>query len=151
MSRTRSLNESSSVESVNKSGAAIVASSANDALQNRTSDSVHNKASDSMQEKLARIRYHGKLDPDEIAETFGKKAPSKYYDPCKEAGKASLRCMERNNQDCTKCQYFFRAFKECKQDWMEYRRNLKSTETRARLEEKQQRIRKLYDKENNQE
>jgi hypothetical protein len=59
-------------------------------------------------------------DPTTQAEktAFRTKGASKYYDPCGPASKASMRCLDRNNYDRSKCQAAFDAYKECKRIWV---------------------------------
>lgn len=49
---------------------------------------------------------------------FRTKGASKYYDPCGPASQASMRCLDRNNYDRSKCQEAFDAYKECKRMWV---------------------------------
>ncbi|KAI6117434.1 cysteine alpha-hairpin motif superfamily [Pisolithus croceorrhizus] len=42
---------------------------------------------------------------------------SKHTDPCEDAAKASLKCMDRNQYDKDKCQDFFQAYRDCKRAW----------------------------------
>lgn len=53
---------------------------------------------------------------------FKAKEPSQFYDPCAEASRMSLKCMERNNFDRDKCMEYFHAYRECKKDWQERRK-----------------------------
>lgn len=54
---------------------------------------------------------------------FAMKEPSKYYDPCEETRQASINCMIRNPEDKkTVCQDFFDAYKECKRDFFNKKR-----------------------------
>lgn len=59
-------------------------------------------------------------DPSSQAErdAFRTKAPSKFYDPCGPASQASMKCLDRNNYDKSKCQEAFNAYKECKRIWV---------------------------------
>ncbi|KAI6154311.1 hypothetical protein EDD17DRAFT_1738299, partial [Pisolithus thermaeus] len=43
---------------------------------------------------------------------------SKHTDPCEDAAKASLKCMDRNQYDKDKCQDFFQAYRDCKRAWV---------------------------------
>lgn len=47
-----------------------------------------------------------------------RKGPSQFYDPCSEAAKMSMNCLERNNYDKDMCKEYFRAYKECRQEWV---------------------------------
>lgn len=51
-----------------------------------------------------------------------KKKASKFYDPCAEASKMSLRCLERNDYDKDKCIAYFQAYRDCKKTWIRHRR-----------------------------
>lgn len=52
---------------------------------------------------------------------FTIKGPSQFYDPCAEASKMSMKCLERNNYDKDMCIEYFKAYKECKQEWVSIR------------------------------
>ncbi|VVT54555.1 uncharacterized protein SAPINGB_P004134 [Magnusiomyces paraingens] len=54
--------------------------------------------------------------------TFTTKEPSQYYDPCQQASQMSLGCLERNNYDKEACIEYFKAYKECRQEWMDQRK-----------------------------
>jgi hypothetical protein len=60
--------------------------------------------------------------PDPTTQTeknaFRTKGSSKYYDPCRPASQASMKCLDRNNYDKSKCQEAFDAYKECKRIWV---------------------------------
>ncbi|KIM53936.1 hypothetical protein SCLCIDRAFT_137775 [Scleroderma citrinum Foug A] len=43
---------------------------------------------------------------------------SKHTDPCEDAAKASLTCMDRNEYDRGKCEDFFQAYRDCKRAWL---------------------------------
>ncbi|PAV19611.1 aerobic respiration-related protein [Pyrrhoderma noxium] len=51
-----------------------------------------------------------------------KKVVTKFVDPCQEASKASMDCLNRNDYNRDKCLDFFEAYKECKKTWLEQRR-----------------------------
>lgn len=55
--------------------------------------------------------------------TFFSKGPSQFYDPCAEASKMSMKCLERNNYDKDMCTEYFKAYKECKQEWVSKEKN----------------------------
>ncbi|KAG6332519.1 hypothetical protein ID866_6569 [Astraeus odoratus] len=46
---------------------------------------------------------------------------SKHTDPCEEAAKASLTCMDQNEYNKDKCQDFFQAYRDCKRAWLDQR------------------------------
>lgn len=48
---------------------------------------------------------------------------SKHTDPCEDAAKASLKCMDRNQYDKGKCEDFFQAYRDCKRAWLDERWN----------------------------
>jgi cytochrome c oxidase assembly protein subunit 23 len=51
------------------------------------------------------------------------KEPSKFYDPCAESSKMAIRCMENHDEDYKEvCGEYFRAYRECKKEWMEQRK-----------------------------
>lgn len=49
---------------------------------------------------------------------YCRKEPSQYYDPCQQASQMSLGCLERNNYDKEACIEYFKAYKECRQEWV---------------------------------
>lgn len=51
-----------------------------------------------------------------------RKLPSQFYDPCQKASKMSMSCLERNNYDKDMCIEYFKAYKECRQEWMDQRK-----------------------------
>jgi cytochrome c oxidase assembly protein subunit 23 len=59
-------------------------------------------------------------DPTVQAEkdAYRTKGASKYYDPCGVASQASMRCLDRNNYDRSKCKEAFNAYRECKRMWV---------------------------------
>ncbi|AWU74997.1 hypothetical protein CAS74_003356 [Pichia kudriavzevii] len=58
-----------------------------------------------------------------IKDKFIVKEPSKYFDPCQESSKMAIRCMENHDEDYKEvCGEYFRAYRECKKEWMEQRR-----------------------------
>lgn len=51
------------------------------------------------------------------------KEPSRFYDPCAESSKMAIRCMEQHNEDYKEvCGEYFKAYRECKKEWMEQRK-----------------------------
>jgi cytochrome c oxidase assembly protein subunit 23 len=60
--------------------------------------------------------------PDPTTQTeknaFRTKGASKFYDPCGPASQASMKCLDRNNYDRSKCQEAFDAYRECKRLWV---------------------------------
>ncbi|KAF5118506.1 hypothetical protein DV452_002022 [Geotrichum candidum] len=53
---------------------------------------------------------------------FQTKMPSQFYDPCEQASKMSMNCLVRNDYDRDMCLEYFRAYKECRQEWMDQRK-----------------------------
>ncbi|CAO1616980.1 unnamed protein product [Parajaminaea phylloscopi] len=51
------------------------------------------------------------------------KTASKYADPCAHAAKASMKCLEDNQYDRTKCTKAFEDYRECKKSWVLQRRS----------------------------
>ncbi|KZV71562.1 hypothetical protein PENSPDRAFT_605680 [Peniophora sp. CONT] len=61
--------------------------------------------------------------PEDYKETFKRRRyDSEFADPCAEASKASMDCLNRNDYDRDKCLDFFRAYRDCKSAWMEQRK-----------------------------
>src|SRR5271163_2204371 len=60
--------------------------------------------------------------PDPTTQTqkdaFRTKGASKFYDPCATATAKSMKCLEQNNYDKSKCLAAFSAYKECKRTWV---------------------------------
>ncbi|UPX17719.1 Mitochondrial copper homeostasis protein [Ascochyta rabiei] len=56
------------------------------------------------------------------ATKFDNKAYSEYFDPCQEAADKSIRCLKRNGGERAMCSDFFQAYRDCKQQWMEARK-----------------------------
>lgn len=58
---------------------------------------------------------------------FETKGPSKYYDPCSESSKMSIRCMEVNGKyNKHLCNEYFQAYRDCKKEWLAERRRERS-------------------------
>lgn len=53
---------------------------------------------------------------------FAAKGPSRYYDPCQESANMSIKCLESNNFDRDMCHEYFKAYRECKKEWLSQRR-----------------------------
>ncbi|KAI5818499.1 cysteine alpha-hairpin motif superfamily [Pyronema omphalodes] len=47
---------------------------------------------------------------------------SEYFDPCQEAAARSLRCLARNQHDKDLCNDYFAAYRDCKKQWIEERK-----------------------------
>ncbi|KAH7890762.1 hypothetical protein F5I97DRAFT_1838455 [Phlebopus sp. FC_14] len=44
------------------------------------------------------------------------------YSPCEDASKASLKCMDHNEYNRDRCIEFFLAYRECKKEWINKRK-----------------------------
>ncbi|KAI0793908.1 hypothetical protein C8Q74DRAFT_1365447 [Fomes fomentarius] len=62
------------------------------------------------------------VKPEPYLKHFKNKPVSKFVDPCGEASKASLDCMNLNDYDRDKCLDYFQAYRDCKKAWMEQRK-----------------------------
>ncbi|KAF2031788.1 hypothetical protein EK21DRAFT_62505 [Setomelanomma holmii] len=64
--------------------------------------------------------------PDEwsgpAATKFDNKAYSEYFDPCQEAADKSIRCLKRNGGERAMCTDFFQAYRDCKEQWQNARK-----------------------------
>ncbi|KAF2255391.1 hypothetical protein BU26DRAFT_417579 [Trematosphaeria pertusa] len=56
------------------------------------------------------------------ADRFENKAYSEYFDPCQEAAQKSIRCLHRNGGDREMCTDFFQAYRDCKEQWTNARK-----------------------------
>ncbi|RUS27174.1 hypothetical protein BC938DRAFT_483627 [Jimgerdemannia flammicorona] len=56
--------------------------------------------------------------PADFNEKFKTKQASRYMNPCEVEEKASMKCLDKNNYDKTKCEYFFLQYRECKKKWV---------------------------------
>ncbi|KDN43918.1 hypothetical protein K437DRAFT_225307 [Tilletiaria anomala UBC 951] len=61
-------------------------------------------------------------EPRDFVAVMSGKAPSKFTDPCAHAAKASMKCLEDNSYDRSKCTEMFENYKECKKAWVLQRR-----------------------------
>lgn len=67
-----------------------------------------------------------KLYPDEPLSFENKKKyltreQTQFFDPCMEASKMSMNCLDRNNYDRSKCKPYFEAYRDCMKAWRENR------------------------------
>ncbi|KAF6753002.1 hypothetical protein DFP72DRAFT_1069784 [Ephemerocybe angulata] len=53
----------------------------------------------------------------------GRQVTSQFIDPCAEASKASLDCLNRNDYDRDACLAYFKAYRECKNTWIQQRKD----------------------------
>ncbi|KAI9304194.1 hypothetical protein BJ944DRAFT_182117 [Cunninghamella echinulata] len=63
--------------------------------------------------------------PSDFEEKFKKKQITKYMNPCSDEEKQSMKCLDVNNYDKSKCEYFFLQYRECKKRWQQERRRLR--------------------------
>ncbi|KAM0787599.1 hypothetical protein ACM66B_003667 [Microbotryomycetes sp. NB124-2] len=52
----------------------------------------------------------------------GRSAHSEFADPCETARQESMKCLDRNSYNKSKCVDFFQAYRDCKKTWLEQRR-----------------------------
>ncbi|KAH9851938.1 hypothetical protein C2E23DRAFT_886163 [Lenzites betulinus] len=57
--------------------------------------------------------------PEPYQKRFKGKPVSKFVDPCAEASKASMDCMNHHDYDRDKCLSYFQAYRDCKKTWQE--------------------------------
>lgn len=60
--------------------------------------------------------------PEDFIQVMSGKTPSKYTDPCAHAAKLSMKCLDDNAYDRTKCADAFNQYRECKKAWINQRR-----------------------------
>ncbi|PSR72799.1 hypothetical protein PHLCEN_2v11296 [Hermanssonia centrifuga] len=60
--------------------------------------------------------------PKSYIEKFRDRPRTKFVDPCEDAAKASLTCMDHHSYDRDKCSDFFQVYRDCKKQWMEERK-----------------------------
>ncbi|KAL1921401.1 uncharacterized protein VTP21DRAFT_11117 [Calcarisporiella thermophila] len=56
---------------------------------------------------------------------FQNKESTLFVDPCTAETKASMQCLDDNNYDRSKCEEYFKQYRDCKKRWFEERRRLK--------------------------
>ncbi|KAH6675262.1 cytochrome c oxidase-assembly factor cox-23, mitochondrial [Plectosphaerella plurivora] len=59
---------------------------------------------------------------EETKQKFENKSKSLYFDPCQEAAARSIKCLNRNGGDREMCGDFFQAYRDCKQAWLDRRK-----------------------------
>lgn len=59
---------------------------------------------------------------DENKKEFLAREESQFFDPCKDAAKMSMACLDRNNYDRNKCKPYFEAYRDCIKTWKEKRK-----------------------------
>ena len=60
--------------------------------------------------------------PRDFVQVMSHKTPSKYTDPCAHAAKLSMKCLDDNAYDRSKCADAFNQYRECKKAWINQRR-----------------------------
>ncbi|KAI0193082.1 hypothetical protein EV127DRAFT_425677 [Xylaria flabelliformis] len=58
----------------------------------------------------------------ETKRKFQNKSTSEYFDPCQEAATKSIRCLNRNGGDRAMCTDYFEAYRACKKEWINKRK-----------------------------
>ncbi|KAG0346380.1 Mitochondrial copper homeostasis protein, partial [Podila humilis] len=53
----------------------------------------------------------------EFNKEYNAKAQSQFMDPCREQTKASMKCMDANNYNKSRCTRFFKDYSDCKKKW----------------------------------
>jgi cytochrome c oxidase assembly protein subunit 23 len=56
--------------------------------------------------------------PSDFNDNFKKKETTKYMNPCEMEEKQSMKCLDKNNYDKSKCEYYFLQYRECKKQWV---------------------------------
>ncbi|KZT59865.1 hypothetical protein CALCODRAFT_481167 [Calocera cornea HHB12733] len=51
-----------------------------------------------------------------------KEVVSKFVDPCAQAAKESMDCLNRHSYDRDQCLDFFQVYRDCKSEWIKQRR-----------------------------
>ncbi|KAH9945704.1 hypothetical protein B0H21DRAFT_743639 [Amylocystis lapponica] len=57
-----------------------------------------------------------------VAQFQGRHVTSKFIDPCEDAAKASMDCLNRHDYNRDECLDFFRAYRDCKKSWIDQRK-----------------------------
>ncbi|KAH6916165.1 hypothetical protein BKA70DRAFT_1179581 [Coprinopsis sp. MPI-PUGE-AT-0042] len=57
----------------------------------------------------------------------GRQVTSQFVDPCAAASKASMDCLDKNNYDRDKCLDYFQAYRDCKNAWIQKRKEDRRT------------------------
>ncbi|KAJ9474550.1 Cytochrome c oxidase-assembly factor COX23, mitochondrial [Pseudozyma hubeiensis] len=60
--------------------------------------------------------------PQDFITVMSHKTPSKFTDPCAHAAKLSMKCLDDNAYDRSKCGDVFNQYRECKKAWINQRR-----------------------------
>ncbi|RYP17653.1 hypothetical protein DL767_009979 [Monosporascus sp. MG133] len=66
----------------------------------------------------------------ETKHKFQNKSKSEYFDPCQEAAARSIRCLNRNGGERAMCTDYFEAYRECKKEWINKRKEERKTSGR---------------------
>ena len=56
--------------------------------------------------------------PNDFNDKFKRKETTKYMNPCALEEKESMKCLDKNNYDKSKCDYYFLQYRECKKKWV---------------------------------
>ncbi|KAJ3553613.1 hypothetical protein NM688_g3513 [Phlebia brevispora] len=62
------------------------------------------------------------ITPKPYLEKFRNRPLTKFVDPCEDAAKASMECLNRHDYNRDKCTDFFQAYRDCKKTWMDQRK-----------------------------
>ncbi|KAF2265578.1 hypothetical protein CC78DRAFT_532255 [Lojkania enalia] len=65
------------------------------------------------------------------AAKFENKQYSEYFDPCQEAANRSIRCLHRNGGEKEMCSDFFQAYRDCKEQWINARKEARRKERKS--------------------
>ncbi|KAF2474732.1 uncharacterized protein BDR25DRAFT_301378 [Lindgomyces ingoldianus] len=65
------------------------------------------------------------------ATKFESKQYSEYFDPCQAAAQKSIKCLHRNGGDREMCVDFFQAYRDCKVQWMNARKEARKKEGKS--------------------
>ncbi|EJU03526.1 cytochrome c oxidase-assembly factor COX23 mitochondrial [Dacryopinax primogenitus] len=60
--------------------------------------------------------------PTNYKQVFEGRVVTKFVDPCEQAAKESMACLNRHSYDRDQCLDFFQAYRDCKQEWLKQRR-----------------------------
>jgi len=64
------------------------------------------------------------VKPLDYKEQFsGRHVSSKFIDPCADASKASMDCLNRHDYDRDACLAYFQAYRDCKNTWIKQRKD----------------------------
>ncbi|KAI1307776.1 hypothetical protein F5Y03DRAFT_393841 [Xylaria venustula] len=75
-------------------------------------------------QKYATFSVHTRARLTRLSSPFSK-SKSEYFDPCQEAASKSIRCLNRNGGDRAMCTDYFEAYRACKKEWINKRKEEK--------------------------